>query len=381
MTSPPSLFKRIILPGLAFKAIVIGGGYATGRELAEYFMPSGPWGGLAAMALTMAIWSTVCAVTFLFARAASAHDYRTFFKFLLGPLWIVFEVVYVLFVVLVLSVFGAGAGAIGAALFGGPQWIGTVSLMAAIALVTTFGNTSVERLFKWVSIFLYATYAIFIVIVMARFGGRIATSFATTTVASHDWVTGGLDYAGYNMVGAVAILAVVRQMTSSRDAVMAGLFAGPLAIAPGILFFVCMCAFRHQIGAKTLPSDFLLQQLDLPIFRLVFQFMVFLALVESGTGAVHAVNERIAASRRASQGTPLQEAARFLIAAGLLVSSIFIADRVGLVALIAKGYRALAYTVLVIYVLPLMTYGVWRLLTSRAGGGSWQRRLCEAGGD
>ena len=46
-----SRFQRWILPGLAFKAVVIGGGYATGRELAEFFLPSGPWGGLAGMLL------------------------------------------------------------------------------------------------------------------------------------------------------------------------------------------------------------------------------------------------------------------------------------------------------------------------------------------
>ena len=42
VSSGPGMFRRLILPGLAFKAIVIGGGYATGRELAEYFLPSGP---------------------------------------------------------------------------------------------------------------------------------------------------------------------------------------------------------------------------------------------------------------------------------------------------------------------------------------------------
>ena len=38
----PSRFQRFVLPGLAFKAVVIGGGYATGRELAEFFLPAGP---------------------------------------------------------------------------------------------------------------------------------------------------------------------------------------------------------------------------------------------------------------------------------------------------------------------------------------------------
>ena len=57
MNPAPSLFQRLILPGLAFKAVVIGGGYATGRELVEYFMPSGPVGGLMGLALVTAIWS------------------------------------------------------------------------------------------------------------------------------------------------------------------------------------------------------------------------------------------------------------------------------------------------------------------------------------
>ena len=32
-----SWFQRFLLPGFALKAVIIGGGYATGRELAEYF--------------------------------------------------------------------------------------------------------------------------------------------------------------------------------------------------------------------------------------------------------------------------------------------------------------------------------------------------------
>ena len=65
----PSCFQRFLLPGLAFKAVVIGGGYATGRELAEFFLPSGPRGGLAAMLVAMLLFSLVCIATFLFARA------------------------------------------------------------------------------------------------------------------------------------------------------------------------------------------------------------------------------------------------------------------------------------------------------------------------
>ncbi len=137
-----SRFQRFVLPGFASKAVVIGGGYATGRELAEFFLQSGPWGGFAGMLLAMVIWSAICAMTFVFARTVHSLDYRTFFRHLLGPFAVLFELSYFPYSVLILAEFGW------------PRLYGTLCLMAGIALFAAFGNTSVERLFKWVSIFL-----------------------------------------------------------------------------------------------------------------------------------------------------------------------------------------------------------------------------------
>ena len=355
-----SWFQRFLLPGFAFKAVVIGGGYATGRELAEFFLPSGPWGGLAGMVLAMAIWSVVCALTFAFARSVRAYDYRTFFEQLLGPFWVVFEIAYVAFVILILSVFGAAAGAIGAATLGLPPLVGTLTLASAIALFATFGNTSVERLFKYVSFLLYGVYILFVILALGSFGGRISDAFALSVPAG-DWAAGGITYASYNIVGAVVILPVMRHLTSRRDAVVAGLIAGPLAMLPALLFFICMLAFYPGIADETLPSDFLLQQMQIPVFHLMFQVMIFAALLESGTGSVHAINERIAAVWQKRRGRDLSHRARAAIASVLLIGCIFVADRFGLVALIGSGYRILAYTILLVYVIPLLTIGVWKL--------------------
>jgi uncharacterized membrane protein YkvI len=43
----------------------------------------------------------------------------------------------------------------------------------------------------------------------------------------------------------------------------------------------------------------------------------------------------------------------------------FLAGQFGLVALIANGYRALAYILLATYILPLVTVGVWMLWRGR----------------
>ncbi|HXP66335.1 MAG TPA: hypothetical protein VN815_12740 [Steroidobacteraceae bacterium] len=355
-----SWFQRYLLPGFAFKAVVIGGGYATGRELAEFFLPSGPQGGLMAIVLAMVIWSAVCAVTFCLAYATSSWNYRAFFKNLLGPFWVIFEVCYLLFIVLILAVFGAAAGAIGAALLGWPPLFGTCCLIACISAVTAYGTASVEQLFKWVSIFLYAVYAIFVVLSFFAFGDRIIANLGAQ--APHDgWIAGGFTYAGYNVVGAVIILPVLRHLRSRKNAVIAGVLAGPFAMLPALLFFVCMIAYYPQIGNEALPSDFLLRQLNFPAFHYLFQLMIFLALLESGTGCVHAFNERIAEAYAARKGNSLSKSARLWITGALLLGSIFLAARFGLVDLIAKGYRGLAYMFLAIFVLPVMTLGLRQL--------------------
>jgi len=348
------------LPGFAFKAVVIGGGYATGRELAEFFLPSGPRGGLYAMLLSMVIWSAVCALTFLFAYQTNSLDYRTFFRNLLGRLWPAFEIAWILALVVILAVYAAAAGAIGQSLFGWPTVSGSVFLVCAITLVAVWGNEAVERLFKYVTFFLYGTYLMFVILGFTQFGSRSIAAIAADTPTT-GWVGGGLTYAGYNILGAVIILPVVRHFASRRDAWIAGLLAGPMAMIPAFAFFFCMVAFYPQISAVALPSDYLLEQLHWPAFRIVFQLMIFAALLESSTGGVHAINERVAHSLHGSGGT-LSTRARLALTSTVLAVAVFVATRFGLVALIASGFLWLSYAFLAIYVAPLVTLGLWRIL-------------------
>ncbi|RYY43512.1 MAG: hypothetical protein EOP59_07845 [Sphingomonadales bacterium] len=100
---------------------------------------------------------------------------------------------------------------------------------------------------------------------------------------------------------------------------------------------------------------------------MLFQFMIFFALLESGTGAVHAINERVSHAWAAKRGEPLGGRARGLAALALLGGCMLVAERVGLVALIANGYRLLAWLLIMLYVVPLLTVGVYRLFRLAPG--------------
>jgi uncharacterized membrane protein YkvI len=131
---------------------------------------------------------------------------------------------------------------------------------------------------------------------------------------------------------------------------------------PALLFFTAAVAFHPEIIDATLPSDFLLQRLGMPLFHVVFQLMVFSALLESGASAVHAFNERVDHTWQRRRGTPLGPRRRFALALVLLVLCMFLASAVGLVELIGSGYRLLAFILLAIYVVPLATFGLARIL-------------------
>jgi uncharacterized membrane protein YkvI len=352
-TSQPSWLQRYILPGLAFKAVVIGGGYATGRELAQFFLPSGPVGGLIAILIATLVWSIVCVLTFSFSYSYHLLDYRAFFGKLLGRGWIIFEITYLLFVLLIISVFGAASGAIGQALFGWPTIAGALLLLVSIAAFVAIGPKAVEPLFKYVSVLLYLTYAIFLILSLSKFGPQILAHLSHSKIGT-GWLTGGITYAGYNSVAAVVILPVLRHLTSRRDALVAGIIAGPLAMLPGLFFFLSMIAWYPEVGAATLPSDFLLMKIDIPIVRLLFQGMIFFALLESGCGAVHAIMERVRHALRTRTGIDANLPVRGAITLAVLTISVFAAQGVGLVDLIAKGYTIMSWVLIAIFILPII---------------------------
>ena len=359
----PTAFKKYVLPGMVFQSVVIAGGYGTGREIVEFFLTLGPVSGLAAMVLvSTVIWSLVCAVTFELARLWKAYEYRAFFKGLLGRAWPAFEVCYLLLMLIVLAVVGAAAGSILQETFGLPYAVGVVGIMAAVGALVFFGTDLIERFLAGWSFVLYAAYLTLVVWAVVRFGGEIGSAFAGSRLEG-PWVMGGIRYAAYNLAVIPAVLFSVRHIETRREAVGAGLLAGVIAIVPAFLFYVAMVGLYPAVVDQTVPANFVLEALGSRTFQLTFQLVLFGTLVETGTGFIHAVNERVDAVLE-EQGRHLPRALRPAIATGFLLGAALLA-RLGLVDLIARGYGTLTWAFLLVYVIPALTWGIW--LVWRAG--------------
>ena len=357
---------RYLLPGLVFQSVIVGGGYGTGREIAEFFVGHGPLGGLFGMLVAAIAWSVVLAIAFEFARLTKAYDYRSFFNELLGPFWGLFEVIYLLIALLVLAVLGSASGELLSESLGVPKTIGALILMSAVGALVYFGSKAVEKALAYWSILLYVVYAVFFVWMISAFGDTIGGHISTGEVTGA-WHLDGLRYAAYNLNALAAALFVLSHLETRKEAIGAGLLAGAVGIIPGIFVFVSMLAQYPEIVEVPVPITALLQALNALWFLAIFQIVLFGTFIETGAGIIHAINERVAgAFSDAARVFPSW--GRLAIAVGTMAVAVFLADAIGIIGLIAQGYGMLSYAFIAILVVPLLTIGIRRILTQETPG-------------
>lgn len=341
-----------------FQSLVIAGGYGTGREIVEFFLTLGPGPGLLAMLVATLAWSAVGAVSFELARTFRHFDYRTFFRELLGPGWILFEICYLALLAIVLAVIAAAAGGMLRDTFGLPYAVGVVGIVLAIGVLVFAGTRAIERVLAVWSFVLYGAYVVLFVWSL-RVTRGVGDLGASGPAVAGGWLVAGLKYAAYNLAIIPAVLFTLRHARSRRDAVTAGILAGPIGMIPGLLFYLAMVPHYPGITGLAVPAAYLLQLLDARWFLIVFEVVLFGTLIETGTGMIHAVNERVAVLLE-ERGRALPRWLRSAAAVALLLGAAALA-RVGLVALIARGYGTLTWAFLVVYVAPVLTWGVWKL--------------------
>jgi uncharacterized membrane protein YkvI len=340
--------------------VVIAGGYGTGRELVEYFLQYGTLGGILGMLLiTTVMWALMQAVTFEFSRVFKAYDYRTFFKSLIGKFWFIFEILYFIALLLVLAVVGSASGALLRDNFGIPYLAGVLLMLGAIGFLTFAGSGMIEKFFSGWAVMLYLVYVAFLIISIVKFGPQIQANLASASIKP-GWALGGFKYALYSMTVVPAVLFSIRHIETRKEAVLSGIISGVIGIFPAFLFLIAITAFYPEILSEEIPAVFAIHKMVSFAFLIIYQVVLLGTLIQTGTGFIHAVNERIQSSLQARD----KELPRWMrpVIAVVLLSIGFSLATFGIIALIAKGYGSLSWGVFIVYFIPLMTVGVYKIV-------------------
>jgi len=349
-----------MVPALVFQGVLIGGGYGTGREIVEYFMRYGPLGGILGMLLiTLVIWALILAVTFEFARKFKDFDYRSLLKDLLGPIWGIFEVFYILLLVIVLAVIGSAAGVLLRDFFSIPYLVGVGIMLASVGYLTFKGSGLIAKFLSGWSIFIYAVYGLFLVVALIKFGPSIQHNLFKGAILPH-WALGGFKYGLYNMCVIPAVLFCIKNFETRREAFTGGIIASIVGILPGLLFYIAILGQYPEVVAEEIPAVFVIQKTGVFALLVIFLIMLVGTLVETGTGFIHAVNERVQSAFQA-KGKIFPDWYRPVIAVVMLLVSLGLST-FGIIDLIAKGYGLISWGIFFIYFVPLMTVGMIKIL-------------------
>ena len=351
-------WMRYLIPGFIFQSVVIGGGYGSGAEIAQYFGVKGMVGGLFGMLVTMVVWSLLCAVTFEFVRVFRTFDYNSMMGTLLGKAGFLYEICYIVLLLIVLGVVNATAGSMIQDLTGLSPWLGIAVLSVGIILLILKGTEAIEKVLSFWSYVLYAVYILFMIIVFVKFGGSIGAEFAKAEVGD-GWFVSGLQYAFYNLGIVPALLYTVRDADDRKEAVTCGILSGIIGIVPAMLLLLVMgCNLAGVVGAEV-PVTVIFQMLDMRWLYILFEIVLFGTLIETGTGFIKAVDDRIEITVEKRGGTVpawVRPVIAFVaVGVGIAVSTF------GLTGLIAKGYGTICWGFLIVYVIPMLTLGIYKI--------------------
>lgn len=360
-----SFYKKFILPGLISQSVVIAGGYGTGRELVEYFGNFGSLGGILGMVLvTTTLWAIVYAVSFEFARTFKVYDYRSFFKELIGPGWMVYEVCYIILLLIILGVVGATSGSVFKQAFGLPPLVGAGLFLAGVATLTFFGSYVIEVALSWWSFVLYAIFLLFLFVGLSKVGGQIGANLASGDIRE-GWALGGFKYAFYNLATLSAVLFALRSIETRKEAFLSGAMASILTILPGFFLYLVLVGFYPGILEVELPTYTILAQIApwlLPIFLVV----LFGTMIETAAGFIHSVNERLNSWMLDRKGKELSRTNRGLVGGAMALIGLGVAS-FGLIGLIAKGYGTISWAFFLFHGVALFTIGLYKMSKKNAG--------------
>lgn len=357
-------YAKWLLPGVLFQSTLIGGGYASGREIVEFGGRFGPLGWWSILVIFIG-FSLICALAFEFCRVTRAYDYYSFIRGLLGPVWWLFDILFVVMAVLVIAIVSAATGEVAQDTLGIPYLPAVTVVIIAVGALILGGGHVIEG-FKTVgTVMLYVAFIAFAGIVLATFWPDMTETLSTGEQLGE--TTGGAlfsgaQYVSYNLVILPAVFFALYRQTTRTETFTSGIIAGVLATIPFVLTFMCILAFYpgDAVLDAEVPWLAMLDQVGGPLLVGSYAIVVVWTLVETATGLIHAIMDRMNVAFVAAGREALSSVQQTVITVIVLAAAVALAQ-VGIIDLIAQGYGMMAYGFFALFALPLLTVGVYKI--------------------
>ena len=323
---------------MAFVGLTVGAGFATGKEVIQYFMSfglTGMWGVLIA-----GIVMTVSGAVFLqIGSYFLADEHATVFKRTAHPIisWIL-DISVTLTLFCIGFVMLAGAGSNLEQQFGLQAWIGSL-IMTGVVLAA--GMLDVDKVSKVIGgltpAVIVAVIVAFVYTLMnmpADTAGLDALATAETSPVSPFWLS-ALNYCGLALLLGISMTLVIGgNSLSPRQAGIGGVTGGLIYTALLALEAFALYYSIEVVGGKDVPLLELVNQIH-PFAGVLMAFVIFIMIFNTAIGMFYALGRRLTASTKKYSFRPVFVVATLL---GYAVSF------VGFESLMENVYPIIGYT-------------------------------------
>lgn len=357
------LFRVLIIPSAVFLSVLFGASYGSGREVVEFVSSNGPTGGLFAILTLVTTHVILLLLSFELARLYRSYDYVSFFKVLLRRGWFLYEIVILVGLVIALSITTTVGGTVLEDHFGISAWIGSLMILGLVVVLNYYGRTIVEESMMISVTALFLVLAVLILQLVSGYSDQVTEAFA-----AHEY-EGGAVYKGlmYAIGGGgylPLLLYCAIGLKSRSEVITAGVFAAVVAAIPALIFHFAFMAGYPTVIEQRIPTYWMFEQISTPLMLNIYVVVMFVLVAQTGVGVLQGLIERLDVWHQKKKGGPLTRAGHGAVAGVAVIFSMSLGS-MGIVALILRGYTIMFASFIFVFVIPLLTYGVYLVYRGR----------------
>jgi uncharacterized membrane protein YkvI len=323
----------------AYIGTVVGAGFSSGQEILRFFTAHGT-AGLWGIAVVTALFFFFGYTALLLGRSLKAESHLKVVLFTNGRLLGgAIDAIITIFLFGGFGVMIAGAGAVFREQFGSAAVWGML-LMAVISMITVMtGTKGVVNAISAV-----VPLLIFMVVFISVMNGiknpltpEELEAGKTVAAATPHWFLSAVNYASYNLVTAIAVLAPIGANARNKKSLLGGALLGAAGLGIGIFGInFCLMTNISEVATLEVPMITVASNVSAPV-RLLFAVVIFTEIYSTAIGDLYGFSQRVTLSLPKS----------LLIA--LATAGAFTAGQLGFSNLVRFLYPAVGYGALLFF--------------------------------
>lgn len=279
----------------AFVGVLVGAGFASGREILFFFVNFGLW-GLAGTLLSAAVFVFLGMALAGMGSRLRATSHKALVYAICGPRlgWLV-DGLITFFMFAVTVVMLAGAGALLEQQFGLSAALGSAAVTALVIAVVCM---DIRRVITLIG----AVTPLLVLVSLTVAGYAVATRTAdlqtlddlaaTQTAGARYWWLGALLYVSYNIVAGVPILAIMGgAVASERKATWGGVLGGILLGGLMLVIGMALLSRLDSVAGASMPMLLLVEEVS-PMLSLVVAAVILGMILNTAVGTLYSFSAR-----------------------------------------------------------------------------------------